>query len=185
LSGISSREIIKLLNGFLGFISKWNNKFLTCGVSGLRIGYKGKSGYLSQAEKAEIIAWLNNKEMWDIAELAIHIEEKYEVIYQSQQSYYSLFKSAQVSWKKSQKNNPKGIPKLVEDKKKEINQYLETWQSDIKQGKLCVFMLDECHLLWGDLCGYVWGKSDRRIDVKMINQKQRQTYYGALDYGNK
>jgi len=43
-------------------------------VSGLRIGYKGKSGYLIQAEKAEIIAWLNNKKMWDIAELAIHIE---------------------------------------------------------------------------------------------------------------
>jgi len=42
---------------------------------------------------------------------------------------------------------------LVEDKKPEINQYLETWQSDIKQGKLCVFMLDECHLLWGDLGG--------------------------------
>ena len=82
-------------------------------MSGLRIGYKGKSGYLSQAEKAEIIAWLNNKEMWGIAELAIHIEEKYEVIYQSQQSYYFLFKSAQISWKKSQKKNPKGNSKLV------------------------------------------------------------------------
>ena len=55
-------------------------------MSGSRIGYKGKSGYLSQSEKAEIIAWLNNKEMWDIAELAIHIESKYEVIYQSQLS---------------------------------------------------------------------------------------------------
>jgi putative transposase len=74
---------------------------------------------------------------------------------------------------------------LVEAKKKEINEYLETWQSDIKQGKLCVFMLDECHLLWGDLCGYVWGKSARRVEVKMTNQKQRQTYYGADYYGNK
>jgi putative transposase len=55
-------------------------------VSGSRIGYKGKPGYLSQFEKAEILAWLNNKKMWDIAELAIHIEEKYEVIYQSQLS---------------------------------------------------------------------------------------------------
>jgi hypothetical protein len=74
---------------------------------------------------------------------------------------------------------------LVEDKKKEINEYLETWQSDIKQGKLGVFMLDECHLLWGDLCGYVWGKSARRVEVEMTNQKPRQTYYGADDYGNK
>ena len=74
---------------------------------------------------------------------------------------------------------------MVEDKKKEINEYLETWQSYLKQGKLCVFMLDECHLLWGDLCGYVWGKSARRVEVEMTNQKQRPTYYGALDYGNK
>ena len=61
------------VKSFLGFISKWNNKFLTCGVSGLRLWYKGKSSYLSQSEKAEVIAWLNNKEIWDIAELAIHI----------------------------------------------------------------------------------------------------------------
>ena len=86
LSGMSYREIIKLLNVSLGFISKWNNKFLTCGVNALRLGYKGKPSYLSQSEKAEVIAWLNNKEMWNIAELAIHIEEKYEVIYQSQLS---------------------------------------------------------------------------------------------------
>jgi len=37
---------------------------------------------------------------------------------------------------------------------------------------ICVFMLDECHLLWGYLCGYVWGKSDRRIEVEMTAQKQ-------------
>ena len=65
---------------------------------------------------------------------------------------------------------------MVEDKKKEINQYLETWQSDIKQGKLSVFMLDECHLLWGDLCGYVGGKIDRKIEVEMTDRKQRQIY---------
>ena len=58
--------------------------------------------------------------MWDLAELAIYIESKYGVIYQSQQSYYSLFKSAQVSWKKSQKKNPKGSPKLVEYKKNKL-----------------------------------------------------------------
>jgi len=185
LSGISYRQIIKLLNVSLGFISKWNNKFSIWGVKGLKMGYKGKQGYLSKSEKAEIILWLSQREMWDLAELAIYIESKYGVIYQSQQSYYSLFESAQISWKKSQKKNPKGDPKFVESKKKEINEYLETWQSDIKQGKLCVFMLDECHLLWGDLCGYVWGKSARRVEVEMTNQKQRQTYYGALDYGNK
>ena len=117
--------------------------------------------------------------MWDLAELAIHIESKYDVIYQSQESYYSLLKSAKISWTKSHKKKPQGSSKLVSEKKTEINQYLETWKSDIEKSKLCVFMLDECHLLWGDLCGYVWGKSAQRVEVEMTNQKQRPTYYGA------
>jgi putative transposase len=75
------RQIIKRVNVSLGFISKWNNKFLIGGVKGLRMAYKGKHGYLSKSEKAEIILWLSQREMWDLAELAIYIEDKYEVIY--------------------------------------------------------------------------------------------------------
>jgi hypothetical protein len=33
--------------------------------------FKGKPGYLSESEKAEIILWLSQREMWDLAELAI------------------------------------------------------------------------------------------------------------------
>ena len=85
LSALSYRQIIKQLNVSLGFISKWNKNFLIGGVKGPRMGYKGKHGYLS-SEKAEIIFWLSQREMWDVAELAIYIESKYEVIYQSQLS---------------------------------------------------------------------------------------------------
>lgn len=45
-----------------------------------------------------------------------------------------------------------------------------------------MFFVDECHLLWGDVCGYVWGRTDIRIEIPMKNEKQKQTYYGALDY---
>lgn len=44
-----------------------------------------------------------------------------------------------------------------------------------------VFFEDECHLLWGDLCGYVWGKTDKRIEVPITNERSKQTYYGAVD----
>ena len=49
---------------------------------------------------------------------------------------------------------------------------------------MSVFFLDECHLLWGDVCGYIWGKSNTRIEVPMVNEREKQTYYGALDYFN-
>jgi len=47
---------------------------------------------------------------------------------------------------------------------------------------LVVFFQDECHLLWGDLCGYVWGKTDERIEVPIVNERDRQTYYGAVNF---
>ena len=31
------------------------------------------------------------------------------------------------------------------------------------------------------MCGYVWGRSNIRIEVPIKNEKDRQTYYGALD----
>jgi transposase len=46
---------------------------------------------------------------------------------------------------------------------------------------LAVFFLDECHLLWGDICGYVWGKKKERIEVPVLNERQKQTYYDALN----
>ncbi len=45
-----------------------------------------------------------------------------------------------------------------------------------------VLLLDECHLLWGDVNGYVWGKSDQAIAIPVVNERQKQTYYGAIDY---
>ena len=32
------------------------------------------------------------------------------------------------------------------------------------------------------MCGYVWGKSSERIEIPIQNQKERQTYFGAVDY---
>lgn len=48
-----------------------------------------------------------------------------------------------------------------------------------------MFMEDECHLLWGDTLGYVWGKRNERIEVPIKNEKERQTYYGAIDLYSK
>ena len=44
-----------------------------------------------------------------------------------------------------------------------------------------VFFQDECHLLWGDLCGYIWGKTSERIEVPILNERERQTYFGVVN----
>jgi hypothetical protein len=47
---------------------------------------------------------------------------------------------------------------------------------------MIVLLEDECHLLWGDVCGYVWGPRGHALEVEMTNQRQRQTYYGAVNF---
>lgn len=52
---------------------------------------------------------------------------------------------------------------------------------EIEKGKLAVFFEDECHLLWGNTCGYIWGKKGERVKIGMTNEKMKQTYYGAVN----
>jgi transposase len=44
-----------------------------------------------------------------------------------------------------------------------------------------VLFVDECHLLWGDSLGYVWGKRSERVEVPILNEKERQTYFGGVN----
>jgi len=44
-----------------------------------------------------------------------------------------------------------------------------------------VLLEDECHLLWGDTCGRVWGKRNAPLEVPITNARERQTYYGAVN----
>lgn len=56
------------------------------------------------------------------------------------------------------------------------------YRREIATGSVRVLLLDECHLLWGDVSGYGWSRRKQRVDVEIKSTQQRQTYYGALDY---
>jgi len=36
---------------------------------------------------------------------------------------------------------------------------------------MSVFIEDECHVLWGDTLGYVWGKKNERIEFPITNER--------------
>ena len=92
-----------------------------------------------------------------------------------------MFKAADISWKKGQKRNPKKDSEQVATKREEIKQDFKKWQMEVLKGDLVLLFVDECHLLWGDICGYIWGQTDQRIEIPIVNDKQRQTYFGALN----
>ena len=81
--------------------------------------------------------------------------------------------------------NPKSDEELVKKKREEINEILSKNKAGIESGEIIVLFLDECHLLHGDVTGYVWGQSELRIEIPITTEKNRQTYFGALNYQSK
>lgn len=182
IQGYPHREIMKNLQVSSGFITKWKQGWMINGVRGLKLAYQGSKGYLSQSDKQKVIKWLEEKNSWNLNELEHYIAKSFGVTFAAKSSYYDLFHEAGISWKKSQKKNPKKDEAAVAVKKKEIKEFLNEHRQEIESEKLLIFFVDECHLIWGDICGYVWGKTNSRIEIPIKNEKQRQTYYGAINY---
>jgi transposase len=201
IEGCTDRMITQVLGVSKSFIRDWKKAFNAEGVAGIKLGYQGAKGKLTTEQRAEIIEWLKNKNYWHLDELINHIEDKYNVVYKSKQSYDDLFELGKISWKRSQKVNPKFDEELVKKKRDEINEFLAKHKTEIETGAMVVLFIDECHLLNGDICGYVWGQTSIRIEIPIENEKKRmrsgrvsrpwkrtkhrQTYFGALNYQTK
>ena len=48
-----------------------------------------------------VLGWLKSKNYWNLGELQGYIEQEYEVVFDSKQSYYTLFEQAGIRWKKT------------------------------------------------------------------------------------
>ena len=116
LSGNIYHEISKILGVSSFFIGYWKKQFKTKGIAGIKLGHKGSKGYLTARQNTEVIEWLKNKEYGSLDELVTYLEEEFGVVYKSKQSYYELFDRAKISWKKTQKTNPKFDKELVKKK---------------------------------------------------------------------
>jgi putative transposase len=113
LNGYKHREIQESLSVSSGFITKWSQLYDLLGLPGLKLGYRGSSGYLSADQKAATLSWIKTQDYWHLPDLQAYVEEQHGVVFQSKQSYYDLLTEAGLSWKKSQKVNPKTAPEQV------------------------------------------------------------------------
>jgi transposase len=62
-----------------------------------------------------------------------------------------------------------------------IAAWLEEHREQIERGYIQVWAVDECHLHGDDICGYGWGNRTERRTVEVVNYKDSQTYYGAIN----
>ena len=87
LQGYKHCEIQAILGVSSGFISKWTRLYEQFEVSGLRLGYQGSVGYLEPEQRQAVITWLKTKNYWNLAELQGHIQDEFDVVFDSKQSY--------------------------------------------------------------------------------------------------
>jgi len=181
LQGYAYKAIENILNVSQGYISKWKKRFIKQGIQGIRLGYKGAKTKLTKEEEEETIKWLLCQEYWDLSELEIYLIEEYDVVFESKESYYKIYRKAKITRQKAEKVNPRKDEEKVKQRNEEIKQILEEHREEIESGKLMVYAIDECHLMGEDIVGEAWGKSKERVEIPINNYKDRQTYYGALN----
>lgn len=73
-----------MLQVSVGFITASRQRYERAGVDGLRSNYWGTRGYLTLQQKQELFTWLGQQDAWTLEEVMEHIEDEYDVVYQSQ-----------------------------------------------------------------------------------------------------
>ena len=163
LQGWKYSRIATTLNVSKSFITKWQKRFKSAGIEGIKLSYKGSQSYFSREEKQALIAWLQKQEHWDLSELECYLIEQYDVAFQSPTSYYRLLAEAKISCCKAQKKNPRKDPEVVKKTNQEIQFILEKLMPKIKSGEVTVYAVEEVHLLEGSLSSSFMGRQPRKI----------------------
>ncbi|WP_333236286.1 MULTISPECIES: hypothetical protein [unclassified Microcoleus] len=73
LEGKLYHKISKILGVSKFFVGDWKKIFKSKGISGIKLGYQGSRGYLTELQKAEIIEWLKNQNSWNLDKLVAYV----------------------------------------------------------------------------------------------------------------
>ena len=118
LQGYLYEVISDMLDVTPGFVSQAKQAYEAQGAAGLTLKHKGAQPYLSASERQAVIDWLKAQQEWSVEHLQVYIETTYGVVFQSRQSYYQLLADAEITYKQSQRANPKRDEERVAAKKK-------------------------------------------------------------------
>jgi putative transposase len=116
--GYLYEAISDMLDVTPGFVSQVKKAYETAGTAGLTLKYQGTRPYLAEDERQAVIAWLKAHHEWSVERLHDHLATTYGVVFQSRQSYYQLLAEAEITYKQTQRSNPKHDVERVAAKKK-------------------------------------------------------------------
>ena len=121
LQGYLYEAISAMLDITPGYISQAKKAYEEDGIDGFLLKHKGSRPLLAPHDRQSVIEWLNTQQEWSVERLQTHIEEHYHIVFQSRQSYYQLLADAKITYKQTQRINPKHDAGRVAAKKKRLS----------------------------------------------------------------
>jgi len=186
--GLSSRSIAlnvdKGVRAVERWLSDWNKRRTASIFSGH--SNNNNAGKLTKAQQSQIKEILSQppseygipKEMWDVPVLKEYISAQFDVVYESDESYYFLLRFSGLSFKYPDTFDRKRNEVLIAERMKAIATEIKPL---LHRNDWEVFACDEVKMQQDAIIRKCWLKKGQRTVIKVDRDKQAQSYIGFLN----
>jgi transposase len=165
-------------------ISRWITAYKKHGIGWVFPGYyhNQNATKLTIWQKQEVKKLLDNQplpgEFWSLKDLKKYLSARFDVEYDSPQSYYALLRFCNFSYKLPSLFNIKRDNSIVEEKMKEIRTIITPLLND---PNVIVFASDESRLDWSTRLRRAWLRRGEKTIIKERRNVRYQSFIGFLN----
>lgn len=165
-------------------VSRWISSYKKYGVGSIFPGYyqNQNASKLTREQKQEINEYLETHPpdagYWTLNDLKQYVSARFDIEYDSPQSYYGLLKFCNYSYKIPDTFDIRRDDEQVAHRIKEIRDQIKPCVDD---PKTLVFCADESRIEWQTLLRRAWLRKGKKTVIKSRRDKKAQSFIGFLN----
>lgn len=165
-------------------VYRWIKAYKDHGVGAIFPGYyqNQNAAKLTKKQKAEIKKLLEENpppdDFWSVGDLKKYISGRFDIEYESLQSYYGILQLCNYSYKLPSLFNIRRDDDVVERRVEQIREEIEPYMND---PDCIVFASDESRVEWSTLKRRAWLRKGKKTIIKERRERHYQNYIGFLD----
>lgn len=188
---LSLEQISGLLFRSVRVVSRWFKGFDQSRMASIFSGHvdNENAAKLTKQQKLEIKEALKMppceyglpKKFWDVPQLKNYINERFGIVFESEQSYHYLLRFCELTFKYpdtfSIRRDEEAIEKRIAEIRVEVKGYMESsdWE---------VFVADETRMQLEAITRKAWLRKGERTVIKVDTKTDSQCFFGALNQKN-
>lgn len=189
--GMRVKDIADIVSHNEKTVSRWLKDWDDKRMASIFTGHQNNdnAGKLTKEQKAEIKEALAKppsaydipKEFWDVPALKEYVRTKFDVVYESVQSYHFLLSFSNLSFKYPDTFDRHRDETLIAERMAEIHKEIKPF---LKNPDWEVFASDEVRMELEAFTRRAWLKRGERTIVKVDRERKTQSYIGFLNQKN-